>query len=1349
MKTSTIFLIVCFSIIFNSISFGQTTSTILSSTNLGNKDKLISPERFIINNNEVFIELEYKIENIFVSNKNVNGVDYQYLNVKDFDYMDEVGNPAIPSHIDIIAMPEGARPLITIVASEYIEYQGYNLHPVLELASDSIGAPEPSFELNTLQYDKNAFFPSKLVEVVEFQKMREAGLTYVEVRPVQFNPVTKTIRVYSKIQYKVEYINPLKSFQDLALNNSINYLNVLNNVALNSDVLPKRTQIGGVRSGANANYIIITHPDYLTSAQDLADWKMQLGYTVEIVSKSGWTYTEIKDSLSLKYNSYSPRPDYVVFIGDVDKVPGEIINSNFATDLYYVCMDGSSDYTADMARGRISIANASEAAVAVQKIINYEKTPVADPAFYTLGLNCAEFQDSDDDGYADRRFSLTSENVYDYLNGVHSFNISRVYGSGSTNPTNWNNGAYAAGEPLPSYLLKPGFPWNGSGTDVRDQMNIGQLYVLHRDHGYSQGWGTPGFNSSYIPSLTNGNRLPVMFSVNCSSGDLLAPASFAEQLLRHSGGGAVGVIAASDISYSGLNDAFVLGLFDAIWDSPGLIPNFTGSGGTGNTPTPHNHINKLGEVLNQGLIRMAETWSNSQRTNELFHYHGDPSMKIWTDVPTQISATHPTQINCNSTSITITNASCLDALATICFNGEIIGSTYLVNGNGTINCAPITNIVPNVILTLSKDNHIPYVANLPIVNCALAPLINFEASTYSEIFCGGVTTPITFSDLSYYGPTQWTWNFTPNTVTFVNSTTANSQYPEVEFNAPGMYSIQLIASNAFGSDTLYRSNYIDIIQGATLPFEEGFESGIFPPEGWELTNPDSNITWELNTADLANGQSTASVFLDYYHYNANGEKDELQSPRIDLTSSTDAKLDFKISYKQFSNWVDSLNVYISTDCGSTFQLIYNKGGADLVTTPSQASGVWVPSVITDWRTESIDLSAYSGQIVIVKFQGVTGYGNSLYLDDINIYSASMLPETDFVASETEILCKGTTEVINFTDITKYSAYSYNWSFSPNTVTYMNATNANSQHPAVVFNSTGTYQVSLMTTNLNGSDTEVKTNYINISEGNIIPFEEGFETSIGIPSDWTVENPDNDKTWSLNINASGNGNSTASAFINYFSYSNFDEYDNLISPNINLINVADAYLSFNLAYQQFGGYVDSLTITVSIDCGETYDTIPVYAKSSVDLETVSGGSNFVPSISTDWRQEIVDLSQYVGEEIKVKFEGYCGFGNNLYLDDINIYHTPVTGTGSKAKDKLLVNVFPNPTNGLVTVDIQNLPNKNFSLELLDAIGQNISSRNINHDGNVVETLDLSNYSSGLYFICLRNDERVVVKKVVVE
>ena len=73
--------------------------------------------------------------------------------------------------------------------------------------------------------------------------------------------------------------------------------------------------------------------------------------------------------------------------------------------------------------------------IAVNKIIDYEKTPIADPLFYSTGLNCAEFQDYDDDGYADRRFSLTSENILDHLTANYNFTIDRVYGSGSTNPT--------------------------------------------------------------------------------------------------------------------------------------------------------------------------------------------------------------------------------------------------------------------------------------------------------------------------------------------------------------------------------------------------------------------------------------------------------------------------------------------------------------------------------------------------------------------------------------------------------------------------------------------------------------------------------------------------------------------------------------------------------------------------------------------------------------------------------------------------------------------------------------------------------------------------------------------------
>ncbi|MFM8564833.1 MAG: T9SS type A sorting domain-containing protein, partial [Bacteroidota bacterium] len=46
------------------------------------------------------------------------------------------------------------------------------------------------------------------------------------------------------------------------------------------------------------------------------------------------------------------------------------------------------------------------------------------------------------------------------------------------------------------------------------------------------------------------------------------------------------------------------------------------------------------------------------------------------------------------------------------------------------------------------------------------------------------------------------WTFTPNTVTYVQGTSATSQNPKVVFNNPGTYQVQLIAANITGSDTL-------------------------------------------------------------------------------------------------------------------------------------------------------------------------------------------------------------------------------------------------------------------------------------------------------------------------------------------------------------------------------------------------------------------------------------------------------------------------------------------------------------------------------------------------------------------
>ena len=82
------------------------------------------------------------------------------------------------------------------------------------------------------------------------------------------------------------------------------------------------------------------------------------------------------------------------------------------------------------------------------------------------------YEDYDGDTYADRRFSLTSENIFDYMSTSQGYAVNRVYVTGSNDdPQFWNNGYYAGGEPLPSYLLKPGFSWDGDANDIITEIN--------------------------------------------------------------------------------------------------------------------------------------------------------------------------------------------------------------------------------------------------------------------------------------------------------------------------------------------------------------------------------------------------------------------------------------------------------------------------------------------------------------------------------------------------------------------------------------------------------------------------------------------------------------------------------------------------------------------------------------------------------------------------------------------------------------------------------------------------------------------------------------------------------------
>nr|WKN36822.1 choice-of-anchor J domain-containing protein [Tunicatimonas sp. TK19036] len=156
-------------------------------------------------------------------------------------------------------------------------------------------------------------------------------------------------------------------------------------------------------------------------------------------------------------------------------------------------------------------------------------------------------------------------------------------------------------------------------------------------------------------------------------------------------------------------------------------------------------------------------------------------------------------------------------------------------------------------------------------------------------------------------------------------------------------------------------------------------------EAWQAVNPDSSITWQ--TAEAAgNGFNNLAAVIRNNQYSTIGARDLLVSPTLDFSNTFEASMFFQVSYGLLSeNYVDTLNVLVSTDCGVTYELVYQLDGITLaagITTDTE----WIPQQESDWHQEFVDLSQFAGEPdVRVAFESVNGYGNTIYLDDIEFF----------------------------------------------------------------------------------------------------------------------------------------------------------------------------------------------------------------------------------------------------------------------------------------------------------------------------------------------------------------------------
>ena len=176
---------------------------------------------------------------------------------------------------------------------------------------------------------------------------------------------------------------------------------------------------------------------------------------------------------------------------------------------------------------------------------------------------------------------------------------------------------------------------------------------------------------------------------------------------------------------------------------------------------------------------------------------------------------------------------------------------------------------------------------------------------------------------------------------------------------------------------------------------EGFQAPSLQND-WSIDNPDGDQTWAINSSYGYN--SSSSISIENSIYSANGEYDDLNSPMMNFTGATSITLDFDYAYSLWTdpslpqNWSDTLIILVSSDCGLNWEKIWEKAGANLVTTSPIFNGTeWFPTNNNDWDSENINLNNYANKdAIMIKFRNVNQYENNLFLDNINITSNGSL-----------------------------------------------------------------------------------------------------------------------------------------------------------------------------------------------------------------------------------------------------------------------------------------------------------------------------------------------------------------------
>jgi PKD repeat protein len=361
--------------------------------------------------------------------------------------------------------------------------------------------------------------------------------------------------------------------------------------------------------------------------------------------------------------------------------------------------------------------------------------------------------------------------------------------------------------------------------------------------------------------------------------------------------------------------------------------------------------------------------------------------------------------------------------------------------------------------------------------------------------------------------------------------------------------------------------------------------------------------------------------------------------------------------------------------------------------------------------------------------------------DSNLY----ICEADFSVSS-EYVCVGVP--IDFHDESFNNIKGWSWSFPGGT-----PGTSNIQNPTVVYSTPGTYAVTLIATDSVSNISTTKSNYITVNANGVnLPYSESFEnyTSLnGVSSFWRAKG--SASTSFEVMNTVGSAGSKSIRLRNYTHPTG--TYSEMISQPFDLSGIPASdpvTFSFKFAHRRRNtGDYEVFRVNISSDCGTNWSTRKTLLSTSLSSQSVS--SEWTPSPS-DWVQvHVINISSsYYIDNLLMKFSFEGDGGNNLYIDEINLYQG---GPGSMGLDQLAtldkVVLFPNPTEEELNIQFNVIESSDVNLVVQDITGKLIQSNLVKAtSGKNLVMMNTTDLASGMYFMnILQGNSKKTVQFIV--